>query len=69
MMTSSSARPIKLLILQGDGIGPEITSATLSILRAVDECFGFSFSYEFMPIGFDCLDLGNYSRGWRQLSR
>ena len=33
---------MKLLVLPGDGIGPEITAASLEVLRAVDARFGLS---------------------------
>ena len=31
---------LRLLVLEGDGIGPEITAATLAVLRAADAKFG-----------------------------
>lgn len=56
-MTGQSPRsPVKLLVLQGDGIGPEITQATLEVLREVDAAFGIGISYEFLPIGFEALE-------------
>ena len=30
------AGPLDLLVLEGDGIGPEIMAATLAVLRAAD---------------------------------
>ena len=30
---------VSLLVLEGDGIGPEITAATLQVLRAADRAF------------------------------
>ncbi len=33
---------MRLLVLPGDGIGPEITAATLDVLRAVDARFGLT---------------------------
>jgi isocitrate/isopropylmalate dehydrogenase len=32
-------RYMRLLILSGDGIGPEITAAAMSVLKATDESF------------------------------
>ena len=55
MTDQSSRAPIRLMVLQGDGIGPEITKATLDVLRATDDVFGFGFSFEFLPIGFEAL--------------
>lgn len=46
---------IKLLILEGDGIGPEITAATCDVLRHVDAQFGLGLSFEFGEIGFAAL--------------
>ncbi|CAO3436450.1 isocitrate/isopropylmalate dehydrogenase family protein [Azospirillum doebereinerae] len=56
MTDASPQGPIKLLVLKGDGIGPEITDATLRVLEAVDAIFGFGFSYDFLPIGFEALE-------------
>ena len=33
-MSASNTSPIRLCVMQGDGIGPEITAATLDVLRA-----------------------------------
>ena len=43
---------MKLLVLPGDGIGPEITEATIAVLDAVSERFGLGIAYEFRDIGF-----------------
>ncbi len=40
-----------LVVMQGDGIGPEITAATLLVLREVDRLFSLGLSYEDVPIG------------------
>src|SRR5260221_5318892 len=39
-------RPMHLLVLAGDGIGPEITSATLAVLRAASERFDLRLRLE-----------------------
>ncbi|MBY2924356.1 isocitrate/isopropylmalate dehydrogenase family protein [Rhizobium leguminosarum] len=44
-----------LLVLPGDGIGPEITAATLDILRAVDSEVGIGFDFETHDIGLKSL--------------
>lgn len=46
---------MKLLVLEGDGIGPEITQATLSVLEALDQKFGLNLSYSHQDIGFKSL--------------
>ena len=57
-MTASTPRtagPIRLLVMEGDGIGPEIAAATLEVLRKADEVFGLDLSFEHAPIGFTAL--------------
>jgi 3-isopropylmalate dehydrogenase len=46
---------VKILVLPGDGIGPEITAATLEVLRAADEAFGLGLEFETRDIGFTAL--------------
>jgi isocitrate/isopropylmalate dehydrogenase len=40
-----------LVVMQGDGIGPEITAATLHVLREVDRLMSLGLSFEDVPIG------------------
>ena len=47
--------PIKLLALEGDGIGPEITTATLEVLQAAAKAFGLQVDVHKMDIGFVAL--------------
>ena len=42
---------MKLVVLPGDGIGPEIVSATLTVLKAADERFGLGLELEEHAIG------------------
>lgn len=49
------AGPVHVAVMQGDGIGPEITEATLTVLRAVDARFGIGFSFQEAVVGFDAL--------------
>jgi 3-isopropylmalate dehydrogenase len=44
-----------LAVMPGDGIGPEITAATLSVLREVDRLMSLDLSFEEVPIGFEAL--------------
>jgi 3-isopropylmalate dehydrogenase len=46
---------MKLLILPGDGIGPEITQATLTVLERADRLHGLGLSWHSMAIGFEAL--------------
>jgi isocitrate/isopropylmalate dehydrogenase len=54
-MSTASSQSIRLLVLEGDGIGPEITAATLAVLRQTAETMGLSFAFEFADIGFAAL--------------
>lgn len=47
---------VKLLTLPGDGIGPEITAATETVLAAADRRFGLDLSIERREIGFAALE-------------
>ncbi|MBI4747202.1 MAG: 3-isopropylmalate dehydrogenase [Acidobacteria bacterium] len=40
-----------ILVLPGDGIGPEVTCEALSVLKTVEDCFGHEFEISEQPIG------------------
>ncbi|WP_049570973.1 isocitrate/isopropylmalate dehydrogenase family protein [Streptomyces sp. SBT349] len=46
---------MKILVLPGDGIGPEITGATLDVLSAVDRVLGLGLTHEVRDIGLASL--------------
>ncbi|HEY4030624.1 MAG TPA: isocitrate/isopropylmalate dehydrogenase family protein [Caulobacteraceae bacterium] len=46
---------MKLLVLPGDGIGPEISAATMAVLRAADDKLGIGFDIQTMDIGLESL--------------
>ena len=46
---------MKILVLPGDGIGPEITAATLAVLDAASRKFRLGLEYEHADIGFASL--------------
>jgi 3-isopropylmalate dehydrogenase len=46
---------MQLLVLPGDGIGPEITAATLDVLRVVDERLDLGLEFEVHDIGLASL--------------
>ena len=52
MAASSAGKRIDLLVLEGDGIGPEITAATLAVLRAADTAFGLGLTFTPADIGW-----------------
>jgi 3-isopropylmalate dehydrogenase len=43
---------IDILVLEGDGIGPEIMAATLAVLRAADAKFGLHLAFEAAAVGW-----------------
>lgn len=47
---------MRILVLPGDGIGPEITDATLQVLRAADSAYDLGLEIEEHPIGFAALE-------------
>jgi isocitrate dehydrogenase (NAD+) len=46
---------VRLAVMQGDGIGPEITAATLHVLRAVDGLLSLGLDFTDVPIGHAAL--------------
>jgi isocitrate/isopropylmalate dehydrogenase len=50
--TKGAGGAIDILVLEGDGIGPEITAATLAVLRAADEKFSLGLSFSYADIGW-----------------
>lgn len=46
----------KIAILNGDGIGPEVTKQSIRVLNAVAERFGHTFEYHEALIGADAID-------------
>jgi 3-isopropylmalate dehydrogenase len=53
--SSAGADPIRLLVLEGDAIGPEITAAALCVLEEVSRVFEIRFALEHAAIGFAAL--------------
>ncbi len=45
----------RLLVLAGDGIGPEISQATVQVLQALDQSFGLGLTFEHADIGLKAL--------------
>jgi 3-isopropylmalate dehydrogenase len=44
---------VKILVLAGDGIGPEITEATLAVLDRVNAKFALGLEWQREEMGFD----------------
>src|SRR5471032_680936 len=53
-----SGQAMHILVLPGDGIGPEITDATLDVLKAIDAKLGVGLSYNRREIGLSTLATG-----------
>lgn len=47
---------MKFLVLPGDGIGPEITEATIAVLEAANQRFKLGLELEYRDIGFVAFD-------------
>jgi 3-isopropylmalate dehydrogenase len=50
-MPLPNTSPIRLCVMQGDGIGPEITTATLGVLRAAAKLWQIEFAFEEIEVG------------------
>src|SRR5215813_13654898 len=55
MPSDRSNSAIRLAVMAGDGIGPEITAATLAVLQAADRAFGLNLAFEDAPLGLTAL--------------
>ena len=47
---------MKLLVLRGDAIGPEIVGAAIEVLKAADGAFGLGLEIGEAPVGLDALE-------------
>jgi isocitrate/isopropylmalate dehydrogenase len=54
-MSTASSAPVRIVVMEGDGIGPEITAATMAVLRAADGIFKLGLSFAPVPIGLAAL--------------
>lgn len=52
---SKTISTVKILVLEGDGIGPEICAATVEVLKRAAELFRLDLSFSFADIGFAAL--------------
>lgn len=46
----------KIAVLPGDGIGPEVMSEAIKVLKTIECFFDFSFEYEFADVGGAAID-------------
>ena len=47
---------INIAVIEGDGIGPEVTRQSVKVLNAIAEQFGHEFSYQYCLLGADAID-------------
>jgi isocitrate/isopropylmalate dehydrogenase len=52
---TASSSPVRLVVMEGDGIGPEITAATMNVLGAAERAFGLGLSFTPIVIGLAAL--------------
>src|SRR5579864_9767726 len=45
-----------IAVLPGDGIGPEVTNAAVSLLADCASAFGHSFEFRHLPFGGEAID-------------
>ena len=50
-----SSAPVRIVVMEGDGIGPEITAATLEVLRTAERVFALGLSFAPVTVGFAAL--------------
>lgn len=47
---------MKVMVLPGDGIGPEIMDVTLKVVKALDDVYGIGFDLQIREIGLSALE-------------
>ena len=47
---------MRILVLPCDGIGPEITAATMQVLETADRLFGLGLTFDYDDVGFTSLE-------------
>ena len=53
-----NSSPVRILVLEGDGIGPEITAATLSVVREAERLFDLNLQLESEMVGLAAFRAG-----------
>lgn len=55
-MTAKTSRKIKVAVIRGDGVGPDVINATLPVLDAVQDAVkGLKLEYVFAEAGLHCI--------------
>jgi 3-isopropylmalate dehydrogenase len=47
---------MRILVLPGDGIGPEIVGASMNVLNAANDAFGLGLTFDYDDVGFTSLE-------------
>ena len=55
-MPTGTRNSLKMLLMPGDGIGPEIVRATVGVLEALDRRYGLGFAFSERHVGFAGLE-------------
>ncbi len=45
-----------IVVIEGDGIGPEVTRQSVKVLNTIAEQFGHTFHYTYCLMGADAID-------------
>src|SRR3954471_17833037 len=45
-----------IVVIEGDGIGPEVTRQAVKVLNAIAEQFGHQFHYQYCLMGADAIE-------------
>lgn len=54
----------RIAVIPGDGIGPELTEATMKVLGAVEEKFNLNFDYTLLEAGDTCFEKRGVALPW-----
>lgn len=46
---------MKITVLEGDGIGPEITREAVKVLKSIGEVYSIDFEFKYAAIGGDAI--------------
>src|SRR5438105_1073942 len=56
MTSMPNKSPVRLAVMAGDGIGPEITAATMTVLREADRLLQLDLVLDEVPVGLAALE-------------
>ena len=61
----NASAPIRIVVMEGDGIGPEITAATMAVLHAADDVVPVVLVQVLPRLGDDLMQIEKVARGDR----